>query len=350
MRFAGITVAMLMVVAVTASAQLTITRADVESRIAETEGTSYSATGEEGVTFDLTGPVYDFTIFETTAESFSAAYVDPSVTAYPHEFPTATHAQIISAEDSEGYVYLRLDDNGLYMLGFAGEMEGGDYILKYQPERPSMMFPFRKGTSWTWESDIMTPFEGMERVEETDVEVIAEGTLRTPLGDYPCLVERQWHRVSTKLAFGGQVISESYYTDITYEFITKNGVDASITIDTLDAESMTPSLIDASWSVTGTQTSAETAPAAADLRIASVYPNPAQGGLLSVEWSAGEAGSARLDIIDALGRVHRLLHEGAVQAGRYSARTVLTGMPAGIYFIRLTKGTRVATRPLTVVH
>ncbi len=348
MRIAATVLVMLM--AVSASAQLTITRADVESRIAETEGTGHSATNAEGMTFDLTGPVYDMTVFETTAESFSVSYLDPSLTTYPHEFPAATHAQIVSDGALEGFTYLRLDDDGMYLLGFAGEMEGGDYILKYQPERPSMMFPYRKGTSWTWKSDIMAPFEGMERVEETDVEVIAEGTLRTPLGDFPCLVERQWLRSSTKLSFGGQVISESYYTDVTYQFITKNGVDASITVDTLDAESMTPSLIDARWSVTGTQTTAQAAPAATDLRISAVYPNPARSGVLSVDWNAETAGNTRLDIIDALGRVHGVLHQGNVLPGNHTAQTQLSGMPAGLYFLRLVQGTRVATRPLTVVH
>ena len=332
------------------SAQLTVTRADVESRIDATEGTNHQATNAEGMTFDLNGPVYDMTVFQTEEESISAVYMDPSLTPYPHEFPTATHSQVMTEDDSEGYVYMRLDDNGLYLLGFGGEMEGSDFVLKYSPERPALKFPFQKGSSWSYKSDVMTPIEGFERVEESEVEAIAEGTLRTPQGDYPCIVSREWLRITSKISFGGQVISESYTTNISFTFLTKNGVDASITIDTLDAESMTPTLIDASWTVTGTQTSAHAAPSAMDLHIASAYPNPANGGALSVDWNTGTIGNARLDIVDALGRVHRVLHEGSAQPGRHSARTVLTGMPAGMYFIRLMQGTKVATRPLTVVH
>ena len=331
-------------------AQLQITRADVDAMMGATEFTSYQATNAEGMTFDLSGPVYDLTVFTTTSETFSTDYVDPSLTPWPHEFPTATVAQVFEASEGNGFMYLRIDDAGLYMLGFASEVSGTDYLLKYNPERPQMKFPFKKGSGWTYTSDVMSPFEGMTRQEDSEVTVIAEGTLRTPAGDYPCIVVKQLERATTKLEFGGQVISEDYMTDVTYEFITKSGVSATIVIDTLDQDSSTPTLVYASWAVRDVQTSAAPVPAVSDLHITSAWPNPVRTGVLTVDWTGNGRGSAQLSVVDALGRERALLYEGTAAAGRMQHRSDLRGLPTGQYFLRLFQGGTVAMRPFSVVH
>jgi hypothetical protein len=339
-----------MVFAFSASAQIQFTRADVESRIAATQITSYNATDAEGKTFDLSGPIYDLTVFQTTSMSFATNYVDPSLTTWPHEFPAATHAQEIATTEGSAYIYLRLDDVGLYALGVGSEVQGTDFLLKYVPEQPEMLFPFKKGSAWTYTSGLMTPFEGMTMTEHSDVSVVAEGTLRTPDGDHACIVVRQMDRSTTKLEFGGQVISESYTTSISYEFMTKTGISATVVIDTLDESSNTPTLVDASWAVTGTQTSAHGLPVASELRIESTYPNPARGGTVAVEWSSAAAGEVQLAVVDAYGRVYRTLRQGAAPQGRFSDRMSVGDLPSGQYFIRLIQGSEVAIRPLTVVH
>ena len=349
MRIA-VTLLLLIAFATSTSAQIRFTRADVESRIAATQITSYDATNAEGTTFDLNGPVYDFTAFQTTSMSFATNYVDPSLTTWPHEFPAATHAQEIETTDGSAYIYLRLDDVGLYTLGVGSEVQGTDFLLKYVPEQPQMLFPFQKGSAWTYSSGQMTPFEGMTMVEQSDVSVVAEGTLRTPEGDHPCIVVRRKDRTTTKLEFGGTVISESYSTDISYEFMTKTGISASVVIDTLDESSSMPKLVDASWAVTGTQTSTDVLPVASELRIESTYPNPARGGMVAVEWSSAAAGEVQLAVVDAYGRVYRILRQGAAPQGRFSDRMTVSDLPSGQYFLRLIQGPNVAIRPFTVVH
>ncbi len=349
MKFAY-TLVFIVLLSVTLRAQLQITEADVENRIAAQSVTSYEATNADGMTFDLSGPVYDFTVFETTSETFQTTYVDPAMTMFPHEFPSATHAQVVEIDQGSGFSYLRLDEVGLYMLGFGTEVQGTDFLLKYSPERPQMLFPFKKGSSWTYASDVMSPFEGMTRVEAEEVEVIAEGTLRTPTGDYACLVVRQWERATTKIEFGGQVLSENYETDISYDFITKDGISASLSIDTLDESSGNPTLIYASWAAASVQTSAQRPAAAQDLRIAATYPNPVRAGMLSVDWSMDRAGTAQLAVVDIYGRVHRVLQEGQMSAGHHSGRVSVAGLSPGQYFLRLTQGSTVAMRPITIVH
>lgn len=331
-------------------AQLQFTRGDIESRMQAEQVTVHEATNADGMTFDLSGPVYDMSVFTSTSETFQTRYLDPAVTPYPHEFTAATHAQVIETAQGSGYSYLRLDDDGFYMLGIGSEVQGADFLLKYEPERPQMLFPFKLGSSWTYKSSAMTPFEGMEMTEEDETEVVAEGTLRTPDGDYPCLVVRNWSRSSTKIEFGGQVISEEYSTDISYDFITRNGVSASVSIDTLDEGSSTPTLTYASWSVASVQTSAQNAPIVRDLAISASYPNPLRTGPLSVEWSSAATGAARIDVIDLYGRVHLQRSLGGVSAGVQRSRLDITGLPAGQYFIRVLQGGKVALRPLTVVH
>jgi hypothetical protein len=333
-----------------AHAQLQITRADIESRIQAQQVTSFEATNAEGMTFDLSGPVYDLTVFETTSETFQTSYVDRAMTPYPHEFPSASHAQIMDTDEGSAFLYLRLDDDGLFLQGIGTEVQGTDFLLKYEPERPEMLFPYKKGSSWTYASGVMSPFEGMEQVEESETEVVAEGTLRTPAGDHPCLVVKHWNRTSTKIEFGGQVISQEYMTDLTYEFITRVGISATLVIDTLDENSSTPTLVYASWAVASMQTSAQDAPVARDLAMSAPYPNPLRSGPVSVEWSSAAAGAARIDVIDLYGRVHMQSSVGSVSAGVQRSRLDVTGLPAGQYFIRVFQGAEVALRPLTVVH
>lgn len=333
-----------------AQAQLSFMRADVEAQISTTQVTNYEVTDAAGKTFDLSGPVYDFTGFQTNATIAQRQVFDPAVTTYPQEYPTATHAQSISTTEGSGFMYFRLDDVGFYFLGYGAVVQGADYLLKYDPERPQMIFPFKKGSKWNYTSGTMTPFEGMSRVEDVRTEVVGEGTLRTPEGDAPCLVLKEWERSTVIIEFGGQVISESYSTLITYEFFTKTGFSASFSIDSLDEASATPKMEFASWSKAGTQTSAQAAPIAGSMDIESVYPNPAQGGEIAVRWSSPTSGEMQLVVTDVYGRVVRLVHEGMAQPGHFSNHVPVQGLPSGQYFLRMTQGNGVAIRPLTIVH
>lgn len=340
----------LLIFGAAASAQPSFTRGDVEAMM--TPGTiySYQATDAEGTTFQLgsgsSGRVFDFTGFSAEKETLQLNYVDPALTEFPHEFPTATHAQVIGQEDGDMSMYYRLGDDGLFLLGFGNIIQGTDYILKYVPERPSMKFPFQVGTQWSYTSDVMEPYEGIERMEESHVEVIASGTLRLPEGEYECICVREWERWHTKVVFSGQVLSESYITDVSYNFMTKEGASATIVIDSLDENSPTPTLVDASWSTTENLVSASRPPLVSGLSLEAPYPNPVQAGVVTVRWSTDIASSAQLSLVDACGRVLRVLREGNGGVERISVRD----LPAGQYFLRLQNGAASAVRPLTVIH
>ncbi len=95
--------------------------------------------------------------------------------------------------------------------------------------------------------------------------------------------------------------------------------------------------------------SATTSPVVeADLRDASLfleqsYPNPAHSGAFPVTIAftlpaAGAPQQARLVLQDALGRVIRVLAEGALQEGRHEIRIPSGALPPGMYFYQLTAG------------
>ncbi|MCB2203681.1 T9SS type A sorting domain-containing protein [bacterium] len=333
-----------------AHAQIQITRADVEARMGATQMTSYDSTFSGGTTFDLSGSVYDLSMITGNATTVQTMFMDPAQTPYPHEFPDATDAQAVQTGEGAGYMYLRLSDEGLYALGIGAEVQGMDFLLKYNPEKPQMLFPLQNGTNWTYQSGVMSPFDGMEQVEQSDIEVVGEGTLRTPEGDTPCLVVKEWSRSTTKIEFGGQVLTESYTTDISYQFLTKTGVSGSISIDTLDADSNTPGLVYASWSKSEISTGTENVPLARDLTVRSVYPNPVASGQITVEWFSASAGNVRLSVVDVLGRERIAAWSENVNAGMRSTRLQLGTLPQGRYFLRIQQGTDVAMRPLSVVH
>lgn len=349
-----LTLILLLAAARPAVAQLQITRTDAERQLTTTTVIDYEATNANGTTFDLgsgsSGRLFDFTGYTVSQKANLREFADPSTTQFGSEFPAATHAQIAVTEDGEGYVYYRIDNNGLYQLGMNLVLQGMDVLMKSDPERPLMLFPMQVGSSWNYKSGVMTLLEGVERVEETASEVVASGTLRLSQGDFPALLVREWDRSSTKIAFGGQVLSEMYTTSVTYTIITKNGISATMVIDTLDENSTVPRITELTWSVDASQTSVESPPTANGLAIDAPYPNPAHADLISFTWSSQRGGAIQLSVTDVYGRVVRVLREDAVPPGRYSERAALRALPAGQYFLRLKDGTGSTVRPLTIVR
>ena len=82
-------------------------------------------------------------------------------------------------------------------------------------------------------------------------------------------------------------------------------------------------------------------PGAAQLSLAGLRPNPARGSDLHVSFSLPDAGPARLELIDVAGRRVAMRDVGALGAGTHvePLRTD-SSVPAGLYWLRLTQGTR----------
>ena len=99
---------------------------------------------------------------------------------------------------------------------------------------------------------------------------------------------------------------------------------------------------------TAMTTRIEATPEATPLALA-VAPNPARGGA-TVTYTLVEAGPARVEVFDVLGRSVALLVDERQAAGTHTARAALGGLPAGLYVVRLRAGDHTETRHLTVIR
>lgn len=332
-------------------AQLQFTRADIEPTLQDRTLTMFNTPELTGVTFNLgaagTAQVYDFTGLTYEQASYNSVFVDPGVTPYAADYPSATHAQIIAAT-SLAYSYMRLDDNGFYDLGFATEYSGSDYIAKYSPMMPSLLFPLQLGSSWTYKSDEMMPMEGFYEVTEMEVDAVSEGILVTPQGSWPALCVRNRTWLTQRIEFAGTVVSEDRSHAVNYMFLTKNGVSASLSVDTLDATSWTPRITDASLTFDQVPNAVETPAQAAVFGIESIHPHPVTGGSTMVTWRAD--GAATLSVHDNCGRELRRVTQDARAGVTQHTQLLLGGLAPGMYFVRLHTGETISQKPVMILR
>lgn len=81
---------------------------------------------------------------------------------------------------------------------------------------------------------------------------------------------------------------------------------------------------------------------AADFRLEPVYPNPFNA-TATIRYSVPTTGTVHLAVYDILGRHARDLVFGNVGAGEHSASWDASALTSGLYFVRLTAGSRTAT-------
>ncbi|HEX8386271.1 MAG TPA: alpha-amylase family glycosyl hydrolase [Rubricoccaceae bacterium] len=87
----------------------------------------------------------------------------------------------------------------------------------------------------------------------------------------------------------------------------------------------------------------------AGFSLASVFPNPT-AGRATVRYTLPEGADVRLDAYDVLGRRVATLAEGAQGAGAHEASLDASALPAGVYVLRLTAGSRTTTARVTVAR
>lgn len=93
----------------------------------------------------------------------------------------------------------------------------------------------------------------------------------------------------------------------------------------------------------------EASPEGPDALGLSVRPNPA-GGRVEVVVTLAAAGPVRVVVLDALGREVAVVLDGEAPSGERAVSVDTSRWPAGVYVVRATAGTHVATARLTVVR
>lgn len=334
-----------------AQAQLSFNRADIEGELQDRTLTIFQTEQLSGVTFNLgaagSGQVYDFTGLTFTQGTYQTTFIQPDATPYAMDYPTATHSMIVGTTDL-AFTYSRLDDNGYYDLGFATEVSGTPYILKYDPEMPSFKFPLQLGSSWKYTGNEIAPIEGFYQITESQVDVVSEGIMMTDQGSWSAICIRTIEKTTDRIEFGGMVISEDVMRSANYTFLTKDGVSASISVDTTDAASWTPHISEASLTFTALPSSITPTSSANAFGIVSVYPHPVAGGNVTVTWESGMA--AVLTLHDNCGRELRRLNTEAAPGLLQQTHITVQDLPAGMYFLRLSQGNAAAQKPVLILR
>lgn len=96
------------------------------------------------------------------------------------------------------------------------------------------------------------------------------------------------------------------------------------------------------------QTTRDDAPDAGALML-TLAPNPTAGSV-SLRYVLSSPAEVRLELVDALGRVVRVVRQQRDAAGPRTATVSTDGLPPGVYLARLVAGDRQSVRPLTVVR
>ena len=83
------------------------------------------------------------------------------------------------------------------------------------------------------------------------------------------------------------------------------------------------------------------------LAIGDVFPNPA-GALTYIEVHTDKPTAARINLVDALGRSVKAIHNGQLELGKYKYFFDVSKMETGIYFIQIEMEGKIETRKLVV--
>jgi acyl-homoserine lactone acylase PvdQ len=84
--------------------------------------------------------------------------------------------------------------------------------------------------------------------------------------------------------------------------------------------------------------------------LGALYPNPIAAASLTVRFELPESATARVDVVDLLGRTVAVLADGRQPAGPQSVQFDTAALPNGVYVVRLRAGDVTQSRKLTVLR
>ncbi|WP_143537569.1 hypothetical protein [Rubrivirga marina] len=345
-----------LLVAPVTSAQITITRADIEAYL-QSSGTASSfelASPPSALQAlaDRSGPnqTWDLTAFTWTPGEVST--FRPATGTVPGseipEFQEATH--VIEFDVPEGdaaYSYFRIGD-GFDVIGVVGTDEdtGETLGLRFDPYERGFPLPLTSGATWSeaYSLEFIPAFEGITADATETSTVEGWGTLVTPAGQLSVLKVRTKTVSTSTIEAEGQepiVMTDSLYT---IEFISTSGAGAMIT---LDGEGVVDY---ASYTVlSGGTTAGEGGPHGGALDLALRSANPVRrGGPIEVGFALEAAGDVAVEAYDALGRRVATLTDGTRSAGPQRVVLATDTLPAGVYVVRVRAGTEAGALRVTV--
>lgn len=193
----------LMLVALIASAQVTITSDNVAA-IGATVKQANDTLVESAAFLDVTGNAdFDFSDLQTHTET-TMNFIATAGTPFEDDYPSAN---ICAVQDSGFYIYLRKDMEALSLIGTAGEFDLGfdtlDLNIRFDPAQILLQFPATEGDSYSYVTSnaIIVPGAilgqpgidslALRTTSTVSVNIDAYGMVTTPLGTYDCIRVRE---------------------------------------------------------------------------------------------------------------------------------------------------------------
>lgn len=300
--------------------------------------------------------IWDFTALGLELDADLMPFVDrrdgsvgPGADGEFSPLEQATDTYVLAAEDgdtSEGaiYGYYRLAGDGLHLLGalITGEF-GGEVVVGlgtvYQPEG-ALEAPPTYTYGSTWSSSYTEFVNGAGGLDiDASYEVDGWGEIRVPgvASAIPAL----------RVKITREPVGSTQPSDVTYEFRTTAGVRVYIDPDESSFGFDTQVQVGI---VTGSSgTVAEDDARRAGFELGAPYPNPARGPV-TFDVAVPTAMTATVAVYDVLGRVVVEAAPVALASGGAPVRVDVSGLPAGLYVVRVEVDGRVLARPLTVIR
>lgn len=344
MRPLSLLVAGFLILASTAFGQITITRSDVESgMMSVTRSYSASVGGALDVGAEGKGVNVNFSSLAFALDATSTQSVDPKTTPYSSSFSSATHAYKSTTSSGDSYAFFRLASDGLFMLGIGTIVQGQQMVMAYVPDNPEVKLPLTYDLKWEYDGQPIVLMGSISNQTRFKKEADASGRLTLPSGSYDFLRVKTEQYVTSKVSFGGTVISESVTKTLSYEYYTKEGVTCTVTADSSDSNTQTPIVSKVSYAVPSGTTDLRPLPLAQDLHLSPAWPNPVtQGAVAAFSLTGTKVGSVSVRVVDVLGRDALPRASMDLQPGTHTLRIDTGTLSAGRYLVDVTGlGTRV---------
>lgn len=337
----------LLMAALPASAQITITHADYEAALSIDGTNSLYATESSAALTALAAQTGANQTWNFTGLTYDPAYVttvtrvEPPVpgSGDPH-LAQATHIFRIESPDSTAYTFQSLSASAATFLGLASS----ELLIRFVPEKTTAVLPFTFGT--TWASSYETQFEpgsapGITLTTEESNAVVGWGTLVTPAGSTEALMVR----TETTNTISVPPLPPIVTTSTQVLFTAYGRLNANIFLQSSGPASGNYNVYDAAVAA---EPPAEAVLAA---RLDVPAPNPLRSGdAAQITFSLPTDAAVRLDVLNALGRRVATILDGAQAAGRHQVTWPPGTLASGVYLVRLTAGMQTAFRRLTLTH
>ncbi len=267
----------------------------------------------------------------THGDQMQILVVDPTTTPYSGDFPTA---DVAFSTGGIAYAYNKIDNSGMYILGFGADT-GGVVILNVYTNMETMItFPF------TFNSTFNDDFKGGFVATGVDVRQSgtvtttgdAYGTITLPIGTFNNVLRIKSERTQVDSIFlGAMFLQATVSSTVLYNWYTSSSSTPLFSLQTDNAGAPTSAYY--AEGTTGIDDSKT------QITNMMVYPNPATDNL-TVSYSIDFDAEVNISVVNLLGQKVLSEQKQYQQSGAITESIDISNIPAGIYYVQVSSGNK----------